>query len=104
MKRATIRTPMNSKRTAETNTHTPMRRCIGCMESKPKETLLRFVAGDGTVAPDPEAVLPGRGFYLDRSEECFRKALKRKAFQRVLKRDFPAEESEALLERIRPLF
>ena len=23
--------------------HVPLRRCVGCMESKPKETLFRFV-------------------------------------------------------------
>jgi len=71
------------------------------MESKPKRELIRFVAKDGGIVPDPSAVLPGRGFYLDPSEDCFRKAVKRKAFQRILKRDVPPEEQETLLERIR---
>ena len=95
---------MSNKKGSPEERRVPMRRCVGCMESKPKAELIRFVATEGTVVPDPKAVLPGRGFYLDRSEECFRKALKRKALQRILKRDFPAEEAEALLERIRPLF
>ena len=95
---------MSNKKDAPRERRVPVRRCVGCMESKPKAELVRFVVADGTVTPDPKAVLPGRGFYLDRSEECFRKALKRKAFQRILKRDFPAEEAEELLERIRPLF
>ena len=83
--------------------HVPLRRCVGCMESKPKETLTRFVIRNDEIVPDPAAILPGRGFYLDRSEECFRKAVKRKAFQRLLKRNYTNEEAEALLERIRPL-
>ena len=94
---------MNSKTTTREK-HIPMRRCIGCMESKPKAELIRFTVQDGTVVPDPANRLPGRGFYLDRSEECFRKAVKRKAFQRALRRDLPEEEREALLGAIRPFF
>ena len=84
--------------------HVPLRRCVGCMESKPKETLFRFVIEDDAIVPDPAAKRPGRGFYLDRSEDCFRKAVKRKTFQRLLKRNVSPEECEALLDRIRPLF
>ena len=80
-----------------------MRRCIGCMESKEKSALLRFVVRDGKIVPDAAARLPGRGFYLDPDEACFRKALKRKAFQRILKREFNDEAAEALLTEIQPL-
>jgi len=62
----------------------PMRRCVGCMESKPKGELLRIVSADGKPALDPTGKANGRGVYLCRSAGCFDSAKKRKAIPRGL--------------------
>jgi predicted RNA-binding protein YlxR (DUF448 family) len=62
----------------------PMRRCVGCMESKPKQKLLRIACIDGEVRPDPTGKANGRGVYLCRDMACFEKARKKKAISRGL--------------------
>jgi predicted RNA-binding protein YlxR (DUF448 family) len=47
--------------------------------------LLRVVARDGEVVPDPQARLPGRGAYLHFSQKCFEQAGRRRAFVRALR-------------------
>ncbi len=66
-------------------TKVPMRRCIGCMESKPKRELIRVVASpEGTVHLDPTGKANGRGAYLCPNTECVAKAYKKNAFARSL--------------------
>ena len=75
----------------------PHRRCVGCMESKPKQELTRLAITDFGLMVDPRGRLDGRGIYLCKgSSECFAKAQKRKAFERTLKRAVAAEEIAAL--------
>ena len=75
----------------------PHRRCVGCMESKRKEELTRLAITDFGLMVDPRCRLDGRGIYLCKdSADCFAKALKRKAFERTLKRAVAAEEVAAL--------
>lgn len=63
----------------------PMRRCIGCRQSFPQDTLIRFtVRGDGIVA-DTDKKNEGRGFYLCRDRGCVEKAIKGKSFNRILR-------------------
>jgi predicted RNA-binding protein YlxR (DUF448 family) len=69
------------------NRKIPMRRCVGCMESKPKRTLLRLVAVGGRHMFDPTGKANGRGIYLCRDMECFEKARKKKAIARGLGTD-----------------
>ncbi len=67
------------------------------MESKPKEELTRLAITDFGLMVDPRCRLDGRGIYLCKSSgECFQKAIKRKAFERTLKRAVAAEEVAAL--------
>ncbi len=55
----------------------PMRRCLGCMESKPKKELIRIVKlKDGKIAIDKIGKQNGRGAYFCNSEECLEKAIK----------------------------
>ena len=43
----------------------PLRRCVSCRRSLPKDELLRLVRGaDGEVRPDPAAKAEGRGAYV----------------------------------------
>ena len=65
----------------------PVRTCIGCREKAAKRELLRVVAGDGTVVPDPGGSAPGRGAHLHPSLACFELAERRRAFTRALRYD-----------------
>jgi predicted RNA-binding protein YlxR (DUF448 family) len=49
----------------------PVRTCAACRRKGEKSVLLRWVVGaDGCAAPDVRAVLPGRGAYVCRADEC----------------------------------
>ena len=78
-----------------------MRRCPGCMESKPKNELLRIACYEGVVSVDPTGKAKGRGIYICPSEECLAKAKKRKALQRSFGTELTAEQEEQLLQEIR---
>jgi len=55
----------------------PMRRCLGCMESKPKKELIRIVKSqDGTISIDKTGRLNGRGAYFCDSIDCLEQAIK----------------------------
>ncbi|MBQ3390129.1 MAG: YlxR family protein [Firmicutes bacterium] len=86
----------------------PMRRCIGCMESKPKKELIRVVAAkpeeEGGVAEvilDPTGKAPGRGAYLCPKAECFEKAVKKRAIARSLNAEVTRENLDRLSEELK---
>lgn len=55
----------------------PMRRCLGCMESKQKKELIRIVKSqDGTISIDKTGRLNGRGAYFCDSIDCLEQAIK----------------------------
>ena len=65
----------------------PMRRCIGCMQSRPKEELIR--------------ILPtGRGAYICKDEKCLNKALKKNAVFRNLGVELTEKQIADLKDRI----
>ena len=68
-----------------------MRRCIGCMESKPKSELIRIACYEGEVSLDPTGKAKGRGVYICPDEKCIQKARKKKS----LARSFKIEEEKA---------
>lgn len=62
----------------------PLRRCVGCNQSKPKEELDRyvFIPMEKRYEYDPTGRAQGRGAYLCKdSEECMKKAVKRKRIE-----------------------
>ena len=63
----------------------PVRTCVGCRQRAAKQDLLRVVAQDGVLAPDPDGRSPGRGAYLHRSTACLEAALRRRVFARALR-------------------
>ncbi|RNL65095.1 YlxR family protein [Nocardioides marmoriginsengisoli] len=63
----------------------PVRTCIGCRERAAKRELLRVVAGEGTVVPDPGGSAPGRGAHLHPTLACFELAERKRAFARALR-------------------
>lgn len=57
------------------NKKIPLRKCIGCGESKPKKELIRVVKNkDGEVNVDLTGKQNGRGAYICRDINCFNKA------------------------------
>jgi len=75
----------------------PERRCSGCNTSFPKPTLLRVVrAPDGSVSLDFTGKKSGRGAYVCRNVQCFKKARKAKRFERSLECEIPEEVYDAL--------
>ena len=66
----------------------PERRCIVTGEVRAKEDLLRVVIGpDGSVVPDLEERLPGRGLWLCPSRDVINTACAKNAFAKA--RDLP---------------
>lgn len=66
----------------------PMRMCSGCKQMKPKKELVRVVRSpQGEVSLDLKGRAPGRGAYLCKDAECFKKARKSRAFERALSTD-----------------
>jgi predicted RNA-binding protein YlxR (DUF448 family) len=58
---------------------------VGCRRRAPAAELLRVVARDGAVVPDPARRLPGRGAHLHPVLACLDLAERRKAFPRALR-------------------
>ena len=62
------------------------RRCVATGDSKAREDMVRFVIGpDGSVVPDLEGRLPGRGLWLTPDREVLEKTRLRAAFARAAK-------------------
>ena len=78
--------------------HVPMRRCIGCMTSFPKNDVLRIVSLDEKPFIDLLGRQNGRGAYLCKSIDCFDLAVKKKRLTYTLGVSMSAEEIEMFRE------
>ena len=78
----------------------PMRRCIGCMESKEKEDLVRVTWYEGELAVDTTGKAKGRGVYIYKSRDCIAKAAKKGAFARSLRVDPGKEQIARVIEEL----
>lgn len=82
---------------AQGNKKMPLRRCVGCGESKPKKELIRVVrTPEADIILDPTGKKSGRGAYVCRDKACLRKAMKSKRLERSLKTEIPADVCESL--------
>ncbi|MFD6420164.1 YlxR family protein [Streptomyces sp. NPDC060194] len=72
----------------------PERTCVGCRERAAKSDLLRAVAVEGVVVPDPRGTLPGRGAYVHPVLVCVDLAVRRRAFSRALRARGPLDAAE----------
>ncbi|MEG0291343.1 MAG: YlxR family protein [Anaerovoracaceae bacterium] len=79
----------------------PMRKCIGCNESYPKEQLIRIANYEGNVTVDITGKAKGRGVYICKNSECLGKAIKRKAFVRAFGQEVSEEQKEQLDKEIK---
>ena len=76
----------------------PMRRCLGCFESKPKKELIRVVkTADGEISIDKTGKKNGRGAYICHNKECLEKAIKSKRIEK----EFETSISEDIYEHLR---
>lgn len=69
---------------------------MGCMESKPKNSLIRISCYEGRVSVDPTGKAKGRGVYLCPDTKCMEKARKKRALQRSFETDISAEDMDAI--------
>jgi predicted RNA-binding protein YlxR (DUF448 family) len=74
----------------------PVRTCLGCRSRADKSSLLRVVAVNGVVVPDPSATLPGRGAWVHPTSGCIEKSISRKAFGRALRQTMPLNTEQVL--------
>lgn len=79
----------------------PSRRCTGCGGSFPKKELIRVVrTPEGNVVLDFTGKVSGRGAYVCKKTECFKKARKANRFKTNLECDIPEELLASLEEEI----
>jgi predicted RNA-binding protein YlxR (DUF448 family) len=74
----------------------PVRTCLGCRTRADKSSLMRVVASNGAVTPDPSATLPGRGAWVHPTSACVEKSIARKAFGRALRASTPLTTEQIL--------
>jgi uncharacterized protein len=80
----------------------PQRRCIATGELCDRAALLRFVIDpDGTIVPDVEARLPGRGLWLTPRRDIVERVLAKRMFARAARR--PVTAPPELADRIEGL-
>lgn len=97
-----VRLRQERNRTVAAREESPERRCIVSGEARPKDALIRFVAGpDGTVVPDVAERLPGRGVWVSAERAALEKAIKTGAFSRALKMSVKAPDD--LVARVEAL-
>ena len=84
--------PQNTKKV-------PMRKCMGCNETKPKKELIRIVREpDGKITLDERGKVSGRGVYICPDINCFAKVKKTGRLARCLEAEIPDGIYEALEE------
>ena len=79
----------------------PERKCLGCMESFPKSSLIRVVrSAEGEVTLDSTGKKSGRGAYICPNKECFDRARKIRGIERALEVEISDEVFEILRKGI----
>jgi hypothetical protein len=85
------------KKPASKQKHTPHRTCVGCRQKRPKRLLIRIVrTPQGQVVVDDAGKAQGRGAYLCRRPECWKKALERGSLNRALRVSMQPDEISGL--------
>jgi uncharacterized protein len=75
----------------------PVRTCVGCRGTAPKDELLRVARpASGELRIDPEGRAAGRGAYVHRSDACVELALRRGALARALRMSVGSDEARKL--------
>lgn len=82
----------------------PLRKCLGCQETKPKKELLRIVRSAHTneIKIDLTGKLSGRGAYICNNLDCLEKAYKAKRIERALESPISDDVYNELRKEITP--
>ena len=79
----------------------PIRRCTGCGEHFPKNTLIRIVrTPESEIVLDETGKKSGRGAYICKSVSCFKKARKAKRIEASLEISIPDAVYDRLEEEL----
>lgn len=79
----------------------PLRKCIGCNETKSKKELIRIVRNKlGEIKVDITGKAHGRGAYICNNKDCFEKVNKSKALNRAFQSDIPQDIYDELIKEI----
>lgn len=90
----------------------PLRKCMGCMEMKPKKELIRVVKAPdvtgengeviskGDISLDKTGKKSGRGAYICNNADCLKIAIKAKRFERTFSCKIPDEIYNRLNEEM----
>ena len=79
----------------------PVRTCIACREEFDKKDLLRIVKDkEGNISVDVTGKSNGRGAYICKKAECFKKLKKAKLLDRVFAMQVAPEIYEAVEEEL----
>ena len=77
--------------------HVPLRTCVACHSKAPKREMARFVVNEKKeLMVDLTGNVSGRGANLCLSQECLSLAIKKRAFERVLKKKIDEATEERL--------
>lgn len=81
----------------------PVRTCVGCRGTGGRSELVRVVAVEGVLVPDPRARMAGRGAWLHPDPACLDLAVRRRALTRALRAEVTPDVAavRAELERRR---
>lgn len=80
---------------------TPERKCLGCMQSFPKTSLIRVVRSpEGEVTLDRTGKKSGRGAYICPETDCLKKAIKAKRLEKALECSIPEDVLAGLEKEI----
>jgi predicted RNA-binding protein YlxR (DUF448 family) len=74
----------------------PVRTCLGCRLRTEPSALMRVVARDGVVIPDPSATMTGRGAWVHPTAECIEASIKRRAYGRALRSNSALDTQQLL--------
>ena len=85
----------------------PQRKCVGCGVSKNKPDLIRVVRSpekdNNEISIDPKGKKSGRGAYICKDEDCLKKAVKGRKFDRSFETKVPEEILDTLLRQLQQL-
>lgn len=76
------------------------RTCVACRAKKDKSELIKVVLNkSGEINIDESLKSPGRGAYVCNNEECIKRAIKSKAFNKSYKKNIDASIYDKLGEK-----
>lgn len=78
----------------------PMRKCIGCQESKPQSELIRIACYEGVLTVDTDGKSKGRGVYICKDKKCMETAKKKRAIVRGFKGAVTPKAADETMEEI----